>query len=230
VNHLLEIRDLKKTFRTPDGELEPVIDIEELVLAPGEQVALAGQSGSGKTTLLNLIAGILTPDSGRIVVAGQDITALPEAKRDSFRAEHLGYVFQTFNLLQGYSALENVMLGMTFGPGPDLALARELLEQLGLGARLGHRPAQLSAGQQQRVALARALANRPRLVLADEPTGNLDHRRAAEAIGAIEQACRVRGTALLLVSHDREVLARFSRRIDLEQLNRAAAHSGDAAS
>jgi putative ABC transport system ATP-binding protein len=230
VNHLLEIRDLKKTFRTPSGELEPVIDIEELVLAPGEQVALAGQSGSGKTTLLNLIAGILTPDSGRILVEGHDLTALPEAKRDAFRAAHLGYVFQTFNLLQGYSALENVMLGMTFGPGPDLALARELLEQLGLGGRLRHRPAQLSAGQQQRVALARALANRPRLVLADEPTGNLDHQRAAEAIGAIEDACRVRGTALLLVSHDREVLSRFARRIDLEQLNRAAAHSRGAES
>jgi putative ABC transport system ATP-binding protein len=230
VNHLLEIRDLKKTFRTPDGELEPVIDIEELVLAPGEQVALAGESGSGKTTLLNLIAGILTPDSGRIVVAGQDLTALPEAKRDAFRAAHLGYVFQTFNLLQGYSALENVMLGMTFGPGPDHALARELLEQLALGGRLGHRPAQLSAGQQQRVALARALANRPRLVLADEPTGNLDHQRAAEAIGAIEHSCRVRGTALLLVSHDREVLSRFKRRIDLSELNRATAHSRSATS
>jgi putative ABC transport system ATP-binding protein len=223
VNHLLEIRDLKKAFRAPDGEREAVLDIAEFTMAPGEQVALEGQSGSGKTTLLHLIAGILTPDSGRILLDAHDLTALSEARRDSFRAAHLGYVFQTFNLLQGYSALENVLLGMTFGPGPDPALARELLEQLGLAGRLHHRPSQLSAGQQQRVALARALANRPRLVLADEPTGNLDHQRSAEALAAMEQACRTRGTALLLVSHDREILARFSRRVELSQINRVSA-------
>ncbi|MEK7466840.1 MAG: ABC transporter ATP-binding protein [Planctomycetota bacterium] len=219
---LLEIRDLRKSYISPDGLSSPVIDIAEFRLDPGEQVALRGGSGSGKTTLLNLIAGILAPDSGEIRLSGENIAALSESKRDALRAKLIGYIFQTFNLLQGFSALENVALGMLFGGGTDGARARHLLERVGLKDRMNYRPRQLSVGQQQRVAIARAVANRPKLVLADEPTGNLDARNATEALGLIREVCRESGAALLVVSHDPDVLGRFERQVDLAAINRAA--------
>jgi ABC-type lipoprotein export system ATPase subunit len=160
-----------------------------------------------------------------VVLNGADIAALDEAGRDRARAENLGYIFQTFNLLQGYSALENVLLGMLFGPGADRSRARELLERVGLKERLDYLPRQLSVGQQQRVAVARALANKPKLVLADEPTGNLDQRNAREALALIRQCCKESGAALLLVSHDRDVLAQFDNVKDLAEINRAAAQA-----
>ncbi len=220
---LLEIQQLKKSFPQPDGTAHGVIDIAQLELRAGEELAVAGESGSGKSTLLNLIAGILTPDSGRVQVDGQEISALNEPARDRWRAATVGYVFQSFNLLQGYSCLENVLLAMAFGGGVDRGRAEQLLRRVGLGDRLQHRPRQLSSGQQQRVAVARALANRPKLVLADEPTGNLDHRNAGEVVALIRETCREAGAALLLVSHDREVLSRFPRVEAMATLNRVAA-------
>jgi putative ABC transport system ATP-binding protein len=184
---------------------------------------LRGESGSGKTTFLNLIAGILAADGGRVELDGIDLAALPEAKRDRLRADKIGYIFQTFNLLQGYTVLENVLLGMSFGPrGVDRAHAVELLRRVGLEHRLGHFPRQLSTGQQQRVAVARALANRPKLVLADEPTGNLDRTSAREALALIREVCRENGAALLLVSHDDGVLAQFEGMQDFAVINAAA--------
>jgi putative ABC transport system ATP-binding protein len=150
------------------------------------------------------------------------MTGQSESARDRLRASAIGYVFQNFNLLHGYTALENVMLGMLFGPGVDRQRAAHLLERVGLSHRLGYRPSQLSIGQQQRVAVARALANRPKLVLADEPTGNLDQRHAGEALDLIRAVCRENNAALLLVSHDPAVLASFERVEDLSTLNRAA--------
>jgi putative ABC transport system ATP-binding protein len=147
---------------------------------------------------------------------------MSEPERDRFRALNMGYIFQTFNLLQGYTCLENVLLGMSFGAGADRAFAESLLARVGLEKRLHHRPGQLSTGQQQRVAVARAVANRPKLVLADEPTGNLDHRNAGESLALIREACRENGAALLLVSHDREVLGKFESTKDFSKLNRAA--------
>lgn len=226
---VLRVEALRKAYRSPDGEVTPVLDIPALELRAGEQVALRGASGSGKTTLLHIIAGILTPDSGRVLIDGADITAMGEARRDALRAERIGYVFQTFNLLQGYSALENVLLGMMFGRGADAKAAAALLERVGLGNRLSYRPRQLSVGQQQRVAVARALANHPRLVLADEPTGNLDPRHGAEALTLIRDVCREQGAALLLVSHDPAVLSQFDRVDDLAVLNRAMAGAGGGA-
>lgn len=220
---LLEIHDLAKSFLGPDGDAMAIIDIPHFSLAPREQVAIRGASGSGKTTFLNLIAGILQADEGRILLDGHDLTALPEGGRDRLRARTVGYVFQNFNLLQGYTALENVLLGMLFGPGVDEPHARDLLGRVGLGHRLHHRPSQLSIGQQQRVAVARALANRPRLVLADEPTGNLDQHHAREALKLVREVCQENGAALLLVSHDPAILGAFERSDDLGVLNRAAA-------
>jgi putative ABC transport system ATP-binding protein len=219
---VLDIRDLKKSYVSPEGERSLVIDIPRFTLGKGEQAALQGSSGSGKTTFLNLIAGILKCDSGTITFDGREITALSEPDRDEFRAMNLSYVFQTFNLLQGYTALDNVLLGMMFGPGPDTTYARSLLERVGLGDRMTYRPPQLSVGQQQRVAIARALANRPRLVLADEPTGNLDHTRAREALQLLRTGCRETGAALLLVSHDRDVLSSFERVEELSKVNGAS--------
>ena len=217
---LLEIAKLKKTFAGPDGP-QRVIDVESFSLEAKAQVALRGESGLGKTTFLHLIAGILKPDGGTIRVEGIEVSALGEAARDQWRARTIGYIFQTFNLLPAFTCLENVLLGMTFGPGADRGRAVELLNRVGLGARLHHQPRQLSSGQQQRVAVARALANRPKLVLADEPTGNLDHANAREALKLIREACAENGAALLLVSHDRDALEQFDTVLDLAEINHA---------
>lgn len=228
---LLDVVDLVRAFESPEGETIVIVDVPTFSLEREAQVAIHGPSGSGKTTFLHLIAGILKADRGRIRLDGRDLTALSESGRDRLRAETLGYVFQSFNLLQGYTALENVMLGMVFGAGVDGARAEALLRRVGLGHRLDYRPSQLSVGQQQRVAVARALANRPKLVLADEPTGNLDRRHARDALGLIREVCAEEQAALLLVSHDPAVLETFERREDLAVLNRAtAAHAAAGAS
>lgn len=221
---LLTVHDLKKGYGQPRPETRHVVvDVRAFELASGEQVALRGESGSGKTTFLHLIAGILTPDAGQIMLAGREVTALGEAARDRLRAETIGYIFQTFNLLQGHTVLENVELGMAFGRGVSRSQAAALLRRVGLGDRLNHHPRQLSTGQQQRVAVARALANRPQLVLADEPTGNLDSRNARESLALVREVCRESGAALLLVSHDEAVLAQFEHVQDFSELNRAGA-------
>src|ERR1017187_10205724 len=171
---VLSLNNVSKSYREADGHPLDVIRISQFSLATGEQVALVGESGSGKSTLLNLIAGILLPDGGEILVNGTDPTKLSEAARDRFRAANIGYVFQSFNLLQGFTALENVLLGQMFGNGDGGAdRAVQLLKSVGLEHRLHHKPRALSVGEQQRVAIARALVNAPPLVLADEPTGSL---------------------------------------------------------
>ena len=218
---LLEVSGLQKSFRTPEGERKLIVDVPAFTLAAGQQLALRGESGSGKTTFLHLLAGILAADTGSILIGGRDMAALGESARDRLRAESLGYIFQTFNLLQGYSCLENVMLGMAFGAGSNRERATEILQRVGLGHRLKHYPRQLSTGQQQRVAVARALASHPKLVLADEPTGNLDHKNARESLALIRETCRENGATLLLVSHDPGVLASFENVQDFSALNRA---------
>jgi ABC-type lipoprotein export system ATPase subunit len=218
---LLQIKDLRKTFRAPDGAPHLIVDVPDFTLNAQAQLALAGESGSGKTTFLNLIAGILKPGAGAIHFDGMDVATLSEAQRDRLRATKLGYIFQTFNLLQSYTCLENVLLGMSFGAGVDRAFAEQLLRRVGLQDKWHHRPRQLSTGQQQRVAVARALANKPKLVLADEPTGNLDHKNARESLALIRETCRENGAALLLVSHAREVLEQFEHVGDFHEINRA---------
>jgi ABC-type lipoprotein export system ATPase subunit len=219
---LLAIQSLQKSFVLPEGGRKLIVDVPAFALAAGQQLALRGESGSGKTTFLHLIAGILAADAGSIQLGAEDMAKLGEPARDRLRARTIGYVFQTFNLLQGYSCLENVLLGMSFGPGADRARATAILQRVGLGDRLHHYPRQLSTGQQQRVAVARAMANQPRLVLADEPTGNLDRRNATEALALIRETCRETGAALLLVTHDPAVLGAFEEVSDFRGLNRAA--------
>ena len=227
---MLSIRQLKKSFTQPDGARVAVLDLPSFDLAQGEQVLLMGRSGCGKTTLLHIIAGITTPDSGTVEIAGLNLTKLSEAARDRFRAQHLGYVFQTFNLLAGFTALENVLLAMSFtGRRSDESRARQLLDRVGLGHRLTHRPAQLSVGEQQRVAVARALVNRPQLLLADEPTANVDARNQQQIVDLLREQCREENVSLLIVTHAPEVARQFERVEHLEQLNQALSTAGGVA-
>jgi putative ABC transport system ATP-binding protein len=183
-----------------------------------------GKSGSGKTTLLHVISGIGRPDDGVVRIDGCDIARLSEAGRDRFRADKIGYVFQTFNLLSGFSALENVLLGMSFAGGrADPSRARQLLDRVGLSHRLTHRPAMLSVGEQQRVAVARALANRPRLLLADEPTANVDSGHQQQIINLLREACQEEKVTLLIVTHTGEVAEQFPRVDRLEDFNQVVA-------
>ncbi|MEO1524324.1 MAG: ABC transporter ATP-binding protein [Planctomycetota bacterium] len=217
----LEIKDLIKTFSQPGGGSLTVLDVPEFSINEGEQVALIGTSGGGKTTLLHLIAGLLSADSGSIQVTGIELTKLSEQGRDRCRAAMVGYVFQTFNLLPAFTALENVQLGMAFGNRPiDAARARDLLARVGLADRANYRPKQLSVGQQQRVAIARSLAGRPQLLLADEPTANVDPASAENVLELIIDSCRDEGVSLLMVTHAMDVAERFGRVDDLASINR----------
>lgn len=221
---MLLLQDVRKSFQEPDGSTLPILNIKQFQVAAGEQVVLMGRSGCGKTTLLHVIAGISRPDAGVVRIDGCDITRLSEAGRDRFRADKIGYVFQTFNLLPGFSALENVLLGMSFaGRRADPARARELLGRVGLGHRLTHRPPMLSVGEQQRVAVARALANRPKLLLADEPTANVDAGHQQQIVELLRASCAEENVALVIVTHTPEVADQFSRVDRLEQFNQAVA-------
>lgn len=208
----LSVRDLRFTHHDPRGG-DFTLALKALELAPGEQMLVAGGSGSGKSTLLQLIAGLVDPDSGTIEVAGRDIHAMNGATRDTFRGRTVGMIFQTFNLLDGFSARENVLAALMFSALPQRehgARADELLGALGID-RPEATPDRLSVGQQQRVAVARALAARPSLVLADEPTASLDPDNAANAIRLIRESCEREGAALVLTSHDPTVRDGFER-------------------
>jgi ABC-type lipoprotein export system ATPase subunit len=219
---MLLLEDLRKSYQQADGTPLQILDVPRYELAKGEQAVLLGRSGCGKTTLLHVIAGISRADSGLVQVAGIDLRRLSEAGRDRFRASNIGYVFQTFNLLPGFTALENVLLGMTFSTGKvDRGRALGLLERVGLRSRADHRPTALSVGEQQRVAVARALANRPRLLLADEPTANVDPANQQHVVDLIRETCREQEVTLLMVTHAMEVAEQFTRVDRLENINRA---------
>lgn len=224
---LLSMRDL--SYRWPDdADNRPVIDGLSLDVHTDERVFLAGASGSGKSTLLALIGGLIAPDHGRIDFLGQRLDTLGRAARDRFRADHLGVVFQQFNLLPWISAVDNVRLGCRFSAarsrraGRPAESARALLEAMGIASELQTRRAgRLSVGQQQRVAAARALIGQPDLLLADEPTSALDTDRRDEFLGLLFSQARAAGSAVLFVSHDRSLAARFDRVLELEALNHA---------
>ena len=218
---LVKLTNVKKAYIEPNGDRLPILDIPQFELSDGEQMVLVGRSGCGKTTLLHVIAGISNADSGEILIDGLDIRRLSESGRDKFRAEKLGYVFQTFNLLAGFTALENVLLGMTFSRGrPNQRRAQELLDRVGVGHRMDHRPTAMSVGEQQRVAVARALANRPRLLLADEPTANVDAANQQHVVELIRDTCREENVSLMIVTHSIEIANQFDRVDQLDELNR----------
>jgi len=215
---MIRLHDLSMSFGT-GADARTVLALKEWTVAAGERVALVGRSGSGKTTLLNLVSGLLLPDTGRVEVAGTDVAALGEAARDRFRAEHVGYVFQTFHLLDGFSAEENVELGAIFSRGRlPAGRAREVLGEVGLADHAGKPPSKLSVGQQARVALARALVNRPQVLLADEPTGSLDEETGRSVLDLLLDTAREHGITMLCATHDMEVAAAFDRTVRVEDL------------
>jgi putative ABC transport system ATP-binding protein len=214
---ILQAVDLKHSVRGPGGTLN-ILDGVALSVHPGEAVAILGASGSGKSTLLGLLAGLDVPGDGEVRLFGEPFTTLDEDGRAAVRAGQVGFVFQSFQLLPGLTALENVMLPMELSGATAEArrLARETLGKVGLGERVDHYPNQLSGGEQQRVAIARAFAPGPKLLFADEPTGNLDQATGAQIIDLLFGLKRDRGTALVLVTHDAELAARCERRFHLD--------------
>ncbi len=216
---MITVRGLSRKFQpSRGGEVAALAGID-LEIKSGEFAALTGPSGSGKTTLLFAIGGLLTPTSGAVSVAGTEVSSLSAPARARWRAENLGFVFQTFHLVPYLSAVENVCLA-PLARGQAGAAAREsavaILKRLGLADRLDHLPGELSAGEQQRVSLARALANEPAVLLADEPTGNLDGPRAAEIMDLLVEENK-RGQTIVLATHSEQVAARAGRRIRLER-------------
>ena len=205
---------LGKTYTSGGRPLSVLADVD-LSIEAREVVAILGPSGSGKTTLLGLLAGLDEPSSGRVLLAGQDLSGLTEDQRAEFRLQNVGFVFQTFHLVPTLTALENVLVPLELGRKGSArslrARAAGLLERVGLGERADHYPVQLSGGEQQRVALARAFANEPRILFADEPTGNLDQETGGAVIDLLEELNREARTTLVLVTHDLALAARANR-------------------
>ena len=213
---ILTARHLNKVVPSAEGELS-ILDDLSLDLCRGDSLAIIGRSGSGKSTLLGLLAGLDLPSSGSIHLAGHDLTQLNEDQRARLRAEQVGFVFQSFQLLDSLNALENVMLPLELeGHADARQRARALLERVGLGQRLTHYPRQLSGGEQQRVAIARAFVAEPAVLFADEPTGNLDSHTGERIIDLLFELNREHGATLVLVTHDARLAQRCSRQICLE--------------
>ena len=221
---VLVAEGVEKSYRTEAEVVHALVDVD-VTVQEGEFLAVTGPSGSGKTTLLNCLSGLDEIDAGSIVLDGVDLAAADDARRTAQRASSMGFVFQTPNLLPVFTALENVALPMVLaGTAPKEArrVAQLALERVGVGHRLGHYPSQLSGGEQQRVAIARAFAKRPRIVWADEPTGNLDTHTADEVIGLLREL-HADGTTLILVTHDVGLAAEADRGIEVRD-GRVANH------
>lgn len=213
---ILAAQNLSKVVGSAEGELT-ILDDLSLQLGRGDSLAIVGRSGSGKSTLLGLLAGLDQPSSGEVLLAGHVLSRLDEDQRARVRAEHVGFVFQSFQLLDSLTALENVMLPLELaGCGDARERAHNLLERVGLGQRLGHYPRQLSGGEQQRVAIARAFVGEPDILFADEPTGNLDSLTGERITELLFELNRERGTTLVLVTHDARLASRCQQQIRLE--------------
>lgn len=213
---MLRANTLGKTVATAEGSLA-ILQSIDFSVAAGESIAIIGASGSGKSTLLGILAGLDTPSEGEVELDGENLSRLDEEGRARLRAKSVGFVFQSFQLLPGLSALENVMLPLELH-GLDNAEARaaKFLKRVGLESRMQHYPKQLSGGEQQRVAIARAFASEPRVLFADEPTGNLDSKTGATVIELLFELNREQGTTLVLVTHEQRLAQRCQRRIELE--------------
>ncbi len=213
---MIQLENVSKVFATPRGEVRALDDVS-LQIGEGEYVAICGPSGCGKSTLLSLVGGLALPTAGRVTVAGQSTSQMSAGERAAFRADHLGFVFQLFHLLPYLSVVDNVLVAATPRTRKTAReRASELLQRFGLGDRLSHRPGELSVGQRQRVAMARALLNRPRLLLADEPTGNLDPANAAALLDLLSEYQREGGT-VLLVTHEACAAERAQRTVTMRE-------------
>lgn len=216
LKNIIVTENLGKTVQTSDGTLHILASVD-LQIKPGESLAVVGESGSGKSTLLSLLAGLDTPTSGSVTIDDRDLTAMDEDGRAAVRNELIGFVFQSFQLLPGLTAVENVMLPLELGGNKNArALAADLLGRVGLSHRLNHTSRQLSGGEQQRVALARAFVTRPAILFADEPTGNLDSKTGEQIIDLLFELNRENSTTLILVTHDNHLAERCRRSIKLD--------------
>jgi putative ABC transport system ATP-binding protein len=226
---MLELRELVKHYPAVGGEPVRAVDGVSFEVGAGEMVALYGPSGSGKTTLLLMVAALLAPSSGSVLVAGRDVSALSEKEASAYRLSELGFVRQSFDLLPGVSAIDNATLkllkSVRFREAQERV--RPLMERLGLGQRLQHRSELLSMGERQRVMIARALSTRPSLLLADEPTGSLDSQRGREVLELLRELCSEQGVAVLLVSHDPQAAA-YADRVHALRDGRLVAYEPDA--
>ena len=228
---VIEAHDVWKSFRGGDGGLLSILSGVDLAVAPGEMVAIVGASGAGKSTLLHVLGALDRPNRGYVVLAGQPISSLPDEALAALRNRHVGFVFQFHHLLREFSAVENVMMPLRIAGVPaDRARSRaeELLARVGLSARMHHRPAELSGGEQQRAAVARALAVDPAVLLADEPSGNLDHANAERLHELFAELVRDLEVGMVVVTHNRSLAARAQRVLLLEngRLVRTAVHEG----
>jgi putative ABC transport system ATP-binding protein len=228
---VLELRELARHYRAAGGELVRAVDGVSLTVAPGEAVVLYGPSGSGKTTLLLMVAMLLQPTAGAVLIGGRDVATLSDREASAFRLSELGFIRQSFDLMPGVSALDNATLKLlkTRRWGEARREVAPLLEQLGLGERMRHRSETLSMGERQRVMIARALSTQPRLLLADEPTGSLDSRRGREVLELLRGLCRERQVAAVIVSHDPMAAAYADRALALRD-GRLCEYEGDPAS
>jgi putative ABC transport system ATP-binding protein len=213
---VLEAQNVSKTVASPEGSLTILADVS-LSVRTSESLAIVGASGAGKSTLLALLVGLDTPSTGRVLIAGADLTQLDEDGRAAVRGQHVGFVFQSFHLIPSLTALENVMLPLELGGRRDARLvAAAALEQVGLAPRMAHYPKQLSGGEQQRVAIARAFVTHPKLLFADEPTGNLDTATGQRISDLLFELNRDTGSTLVLVTHDRGLAGRCDRILQLD--------------
>ena len=214
VQHSIEVVGLSKQVSEATGMLT-ILDNIHFTVSPGDSVAITGPSGSGKSTLLGLLAGLDTPTSGDVIAQGQSLFTMDEDGRATFRSKHVGFVFQSFQLLPNLTALENVMLPLELAGKSDPEPARKILEDVGLSHRLNHFPSTVSGGEQQRVSIARAFVQNPEILFADEPTGSLDEATGAKIIDLMFRLHRERATTLILVTHDPVLAARCKRQITL---------------
>ncbi len=213
---VLEARHVSKTVPSPEGSLTILADVS-LSVRTGETLAIVGSSGAGKSTLLALLAGLDSPTTGRVLIAGVDLTGLDEDGRAAIRGKHVGFVFQSFHLIPSLTAIENVMLPLELGNRADARqLAAQAIAQVGLTARAAHYPKQLSGGEQQRVAIARAFVTHPAVLFADEPTGNLDTTTGQKITDLLFELNRSVGSTLILVTHDRSLAQRCGRVLELD--------------
>jgi putative ABC transport system ATP-binding protein len=213
---VLEAKNVSKTVASPEGQLTILADVS-LVVRAGETLAIVGTSGAGKSTLLALLAGLDSPSTGRVLIAGVDLTDLNEDGRAAIRGKHVGFVFQSFHLIPSLTAIENVMLPLELTGRRDARqAAAAAMEQVGLTARQAHYPKQLSGGEQQRVAIARAFVTHPAVLFADEPTGNLDTATGQRITDLLFELNRSTGSTLVLVTHDRSLASRCGRILELD--------------
>ncbi len=223
---ILSVEGLRKSYRSGSRQLQVLADCN-LCVSAGERIAVIGQSGVGKSTLLHLLAGLDRPDSGSIRFRGRELHTLSESELAAFRGRHIGLVFQFYHLLPEFNALENVMMPLLIGDGAETApaVAASLLADVGLADRADHFPSELSGGERQRVAIARALARQPEILLADEPTGNLDHDNGMRVLDIFFQLHERLGNALVLVTHNPELVADFDRVLVMEPGGRLTEHT-----